>query len=70
MGIHPTERGLLVHGDPHPANAVLREWCSELLAGDAPTVARRYCHLLASHTSVDEQALWEWGFLERVSSGL
>jgi streptomycin 6-kinase len=95
-------RAVLVHGDPHPANAlqvkmprvgaelgfvfvdpdgflaepaydlgvVLREWCSELLVGEAPTVARRYCHLLASHTGVDEQAIWEWGFLERVSSGL
>ncbi len=95
-------RAVLVHGDPHPANAlqvrtprvgaeagfvfvdpdgflaepaydlgvVLREWCSELLAGDASSVARRYCHLLASHTGVEEQAIWEWGFLERVSSGL
>lgn len=96
------ERAVLVHGDPHPANAlqvqtprvgaeagfvfvdpdgflcepaydlgvVLREWCSELLAGDAPTVAWRYCQLLAGHTGVDAQAIWEWGFLERVSSGL
>lgn len=95
-------RAVLVHGDPHPANAlqvktprtgaeagfvfvdpdgflaepaydlgvVLREWCTELLAGDAPTVARRYCQLLARHTGVEEQAIWEWGFLERVSSGL
>ena len=96
------ERAVLVHGDPHPANAlqvmtpragaepgfvfvdpdgflaepaydlgvVLREWSSELLAGDAPQVARRYCRLLAGHTGVEEQAIWEWGFLERVSSGL
>jgi streptomycin 6-kinase len=95
-------RAVLVHGDPHPANAlqvktpragaeagfvfvdpdgflaeptydlgvVLREGCSELLAGDAPTLARRYCQLLARHTGVEEQAIWEWGFLERVSSGL
>ncbi len=49
---------------------VLREWCAELLAGDASSVAWRYCRLLASHTGVDEQAIWEWGFLERVSSGL
>jgi streptomycin 6-kinase len=95
-------RAVLVHGDPHPANAlqvktprvgaeagfvfvdpdgflaepaydlgvVLRDWCAELLAGGAATVARRYCHLLASHTGVEEQAIWEWGFLERVSSGL
>lgn len=96
------ERAVLVHGDPHPANAlqvrtpragaeagfvfvdpdgflaepaydlgvVLREWCTELLAGDALSLARRYCHLLATHTGVDAQAIWEWGFLERVSSGL
>jgi streptomycin 6-kinase len=93
---------VVVHGDPHPANAlrvktprvgaepgfvfvdpdgflaepaydlgvVLRGWCPELLAGDAPTVARRYCQLLARHTGVDAQAIWEWGFIERVSSGL
>jgi streptomycin 6-kinase len=95
-------RAVVVHGDPHPANAlrvktprvgaepgfvfvdpdgflaepaydlgvVLRGWCPELLAGDAPTVARRYCQLLARHTGVDAQAIWEWGFIERVSSGL
>jgi streptomycin 6-kinase len=26
--------------------------------------------LLSAHTSVQETAIWEWGFLERVSSGL
>ncbi|MEZ0115727.1 streptomycin 6-kinase [Catenulispora sp. EB89] len=96
------DRCVVVHGDPHPGNAlraaasrpgaesgfvfvdpdgflaepaydlgvVLRDWCPQLLAGDAKPVARRYCALLAEHSGVDETAIWEWGFLERVSTGL
>jgi streptomycin 6-kinase len=91
-----TERLVVVHGAPHPANAlrrpdgtyvfvdpdgfvadpaydlgvVLREWCPELLSGDAPALAARYCRLLADRTGIDPTAIGEWGFLERVSSGL
>lgn len=93
---------VVVHGDPHPANAlqvtspregaesgfvfvdpdgfladpaydlgvVLRGWCSQLLAGDPLTLARRYCRQLANCTGVDETAIWQWGFLERVATGL
>jgi len=96
------KRCVVVHGDPHPGNAlriptpragaesgfvfvdpdgflaepaydlgvVLRDWAPQLLAGDASTLARGYCRLLATETGVDETAIWEWGFLERVSSGL
>jgi streptomycin 6-kinase len=96
------DRCVVVHGDPHPANAlsvttpragaesgfvfvdpdgfladpaydvgvVLRDWSPQLLAGDTSVLARRYCRLLAEETGVDERAVWEWGFLERVSSGL
>ncbi|HEV8653541.1 MAG TPA: aminoglycoside phosphotransferase family protein [Actinomycetes bacterium] len=81
---------VVVHGDPHPGNAlrvpasragaesgfvfvdpdgfladptydlgvVLRDWCPQLLAGDAPTLAERYCRLLASETGLDETAIW------------
>jgi streptomycin 6-kinase len=91
-------RCVVVHGDPHPGNAlraagaasgfafvdpdglfvepaydlgvVLRDWCAELEGDDAPTLARRYCRLLSGHTGVDEAAIWEWGFIERVSTGL
>jgi streptomycin 6-kinase len=95
-------RCVLVHGDPHPANAlqvlapragaeagfvfvdpdgfladpaydlgvVLRDWCPQLAAGDARALARGYCGLLSAETGIDEHAIWEWGFLERVSSGL
>jgi streptomycin 6-kinase len=49
----------------------LRDWCTELLASDDPhALARHYCHLLAAHCGMDEEAIWEWGFLERVSTGL
>ncbi|MFE7119456.1 aminoglycoside phosphotransferase family protein [Streptomyces sp. NPDC057654] len=96
-------RCVVVHGDPHPGNAlrataprpgaetgfvfvdpdgftdepaydlgvVLRGWCPELLAADdAVGLARSYCALLAERTGVDARAIWEWGFLERVSTGL
>lgn len=55
--------------DPaYDLGVVLRDWCPQLLA--APELARRYCRLMAELTGVDEEAIWEWGFLERVSTGL
>ena len=102
-------RCVVVHGDPHPWNAlqvlaprvgaeagfvfvdpvgfladpaydlgvVLRDWCEQLLAtgaaggmGGARALAHRYCALLSAQTGIEETAIWEWGFLERVSSGL
>ena len=32
--------------------------------------ASRFCRLLAEHSGVEPQPIWEWGFLERVSTGL
>jgi streptomycin 6-kinase len=29
-----------------------------------------HCQLLAKETGLDEASIWEWGFIERVSSGL
>jgi streptomycin 6-kinase len=49
---------------------VLRNWSSTLLGPDARTVAEGYCRVLAEHTGVDAQRIWEWGFVERVSTGL
>ncbi|MFC8128324.1 aminoglycoside phosphotransferase family protein [Streptomyces sp. NPDC057302] len=98
-------RCVVVHGDPHPGNAlraappragagegfvfvdpdgfladpaydlgvVLRDWCAELRGRDrasADASARSYCALLADRTGSDGKAIWEWGFLERVSTGL
>jgi streptomycin 6-kinase len=49
---------------------VLRDWSVEILEGDAPAIAHRYCALLASESGFDEMTIWEWGFVERVSTGL
>jgi streptomycin 6-kinase len=58
-------------GDPtYDLGVVLRDWCPELLAGDVPSVAHRYCRQIAARTGMEEAAIWEWGFLERVSTGL
>ena len=97
------QRCVVVHGDPHPANAllvrapragaesgyvfvdpegflcepaydlgvVMRDWNEELLAAADPlALAHQYCQLLARESGLDEATIWEWGFIERVSSGL
>jgi len=48
----------------------MREWAGELLAGDAYELGRARCLLLSRLTDVDPVAIWEWGFIERVSTGL
>ncbi len=59
-------------GDPaYDLGVALRDWCPQLLASDnAPGLARHYCRMLADGSGIDEQAIWEWAFLERVSTGL
>jgi streptomycin 6-kinase len=58
-------------GDPaYDLGVALRDWCRELLAGDAPTLARRWCRMLADASGADEVAVWQWAYLERVSTGL
>ncbi len=48
----------------------MRGWSSEVLEGDAMRLGRERCALLGQLTGVDTQAIWEWGFVERVSTGL
>jgi streptomycin 6-kinase len=59
-------------GDPaYDAGVALRDWCAELLASEDPrALARLFAARLAGGTGLDEQAIWEWGYLERVSTGL
>ncbi|GAA1428932.1 hypothetical protein GCM10009616_09850 [Microlunatus lacustris] len=48
----------------------LRDWSAHL---DGPGARRRlegWCTLLADRSGVDATRIWEWGFLERVSTGL
>lgn len=48
----------------------MRDWTDELLAGDAVRLGRERCALLARLSGVAPQPIWEWGFIERVSTGL
>jgi streptomycin 6-kinase len=48
----------------------MREYNDELLAGDAVRVGEARCRLLSRLTNTDVGAIWEWGFIERVSTGL
>lgn len=48
----------------------MREWGEELLAGNPLELGRRRCELLARLTGVDPEPIWQWGFIERVSTGL
>jgi streptomycin 6-kinase len=48
----------------------MREWRSELLAGDTLAEGQSRCELLSRLTGVDGQAIWEWAFVEHVASGL
>lgn len=58
-------------GDPaYDLGVALRDWCRELLAGDAPALARGWCRMLATACNADEVAVWQWGYVERVSTGL
>ncbi len=48
----------------------MRDWSSELLSGDTLRFGRDRCRLLSDLTGVDTQAIWQWGFMERISIGL
>jgi streptomycin 6-kinase len=54
----------------HDLAISMREWNAELLAGDAVGIGRERCALLGRLTGVEPRPIWEWGFIERVSSGL
>lgn len=49
---------------------LMREWSGELLGGDAVKSGRERCARLSRLTGVDPRAIWEWGLIERVSTGL
>ena len=48
----------------------MREWSGELLDGDAARLGRERCAYLSRLTGVEPRGIWEWGFVERVSTGL
>ena len=48
----------------------MREWSTELLAGDPLLLGVQRCRRLAELTGVDPAPIWQWGFIERTSTGL
>lgn len=48
----------------------MRGFSEELLRGDAVQLGLARCEQLAALTGVDQTAIWQWGFMERVSTGL
>lgn len=54
----------------HDLAVPMREYNAPLLDGDTPTLVRQRADLLAARCDVDPVAVWEWGFIERVSTGL
>ena len=48
----------------------MRDWTSELLGGDTARDARDLCAMLARLSGVALEPIWEWAFIERVSTGL
>ncbi len=49
---------------------LMREWGADLLAGDPLERGRQRCHRLARLTGVAAEPIWQWGVIERTSSGL
>jgi streptomycin 6-kinase len=54
----------------HDLAIPLRDWTDELLATDPVEQGLSWCSRLAERTGADPAAIWEWAFVERVSTGL
>src|SRR5947209_13000550 len=54
----------------HDLSISMREWSAELLAGDPVALGRQRCTLLSRLTGVEDEAIWQWGFIERLVNGL
>ncbi len=54
----------------HDLAIPLRDWTDELQAADPVELGLAWCAQLGARTDVDSKAIWEWAFVERVSTGL
>ncbi|HWM20837.1 MAG TPA: aminoglycoside phosphotransferase family protein [Ilumatobacteraceae bacterium] len=54
----------------HDLSVPMREYNSPLLAGDTTRLVHERAELLASLCDIDPKPVWQWGFIERVSTGL
>jgi streptomycin 6-kinase len=60
----------LISEPAHDLGVALRDGNEELLAGDTTQAAAGRCSQAALLTGVDGEAIWQWAFIERVSTGL
>jgi streptomycin 6-kinase len=61
--------GLLIER-AYDLGVLMREWSTELLAGDPVALGRRRCLRLAQLAGVAPEPIWQWGLVERTSTGL
>ena len=54
----------------HDLGVLLREYNLPLLAGDTASLVRERADRLAARCDADAERIWQWGFIERVSTGL
>ena len=54
----------------HDLAVPMREYNEPLLAGDTARLTRQRAELLAALGDLDPEPVWQWGFVERVSTGL
>lgn len=54
----------------HDLSVPMREYNQPLLVGDTLRLVRERAEMLASWCEVDPEPVWQWGFIERVSTGL
>jgi streptomycin 6-kinase len=60
----------LISEPAHDLAIPLRDWSTELLASNPTSLGRAWAERLGHCSGVDPQAIWEWAFIERVSTGL
>ena len=60
-----------VRSEPaHDLGVPMREYNEPLLSGDTSRLVRERAEQLALWCDLDPEAVWQWGFIERVSTGL
>ncbi len=69
-GFRLTDPEGLVSELAHDLGVVLRGWNEELLLRSTAKVAFERCEEVASLCGIDAEAIWQWAFIERVSTGL
>jgi streptomycin 6-kinase len=61
--------GGLLYEKAYDLGVLMREWTDELLP-DPCGLGQKRCDYLSRITRIDKQAIWEWGFIQTVATGL